>query len=440
MKKKFIPVIGTISAGKSTFLQGLLGTSVLQSGSTTTTKFVCLIQNSKQMKFYHVLPKVEKGIKFIKDGEEIVDEEKIKQKIKNINESLSKKSGTKDDIFYILETPIKNFDNAALLEECYFMDIPGLNENKSSYFDIIFSLLTFEDIKFEIMVFDSTCIDSEIIIDIIKKLEKKKCLKKSGNLFILNRIDEVTKVGKEDIINAFKQNFYQNFEDDKKDDLIFINFNENKFVPMNSLLYLADTKYKEDFYSMLEAEFFNFIDDPVNKEQFNSFYNFLQKKMEFSIDNLDSKGKSVNLDIKKITKQEEEIIKKSVEELINSKKKFGSFLNIKLTNKSNKNDIYKIFLLFKNKAFIHNPSTYYIELQKIIKQLGKSKNDLSKPNTSASKSKQKEESNTNNIAALNELENFIKSTFKKIDPNNELDSFQISLQCIREGIIGRKEL
>ena len=438
MKKKFIPVIGTISAGKSTFLQGLLGTSVLQSGSTTTTKFVCLIQNSKQMKFYHVLPKVEKGIKFIKDGEEIVDEEKIKQKIKNINESLSKKSGTKDDIFYILETPIKNFDNAALLEECYFMDIPGLNENKSSYFDIIFSLLTFEDIKFEIMVFDSTCIDSEIIIDIIKKLEKKKCLKKSGNLFILNRIDEVTKVGKEDIINAFKQNFYQNFEDDKKDDLIFINFNENKFVPMNSLLYLADTKYKEDFYSMLEAEFFNFIDDPVNKEQFNSFYNFLQKKMEFSIDNLDSKGKSVNLDIKKITKQEEEIIKKSVEELINSKKKFGSFLNIKLTNKSNKNDIYKIFLLFKNKAFIHNPSTYYIELQKIIKQLGKSKNDLSKPNTSASKSKQKEESNTNNIAALNELENFIKSTFKKIDPNNELDSFQISLQCIREGIIGRK--
>ena len=185
-------------------MQGLLGTSVLQSGSTTTTKFVCLIQNSKQMKFYHVIPKEEKGIKFIKDGEEIVEEEKIKQKIKNINETLSKKSGTKDDVFYMLETPIKNFDNATLLEECYFMDIPGLNENKSSYFDIIFSLLTFEDIEFEIMVFDSTCIDSEIIIDIIKNLEKKKCLKKRDNLFILNRIDEVTKVGKEDIINAFK--------------------------------------------------------------------------------------------------------------------------------------------------------------------------------------------------------------------------------------------
>ena len=87
MRKKFIPIVGTISAGKSTFLQGLLGTSVLQSGSTTTTKFVCLIQNSKQTKFYHVIPKKEKAIKFIKQGEEIVGEEKIKQKIKDINDT-----------------------------------------------------------------------------------------------------------------------------------------------------------------------------------------------------------------------------------------------------------------------------------------------------------------------------------------------------------------
>jgi len=62
MKKYFIPIIGTISAGKSQFLQGLLGTNVLQSGSTTTTKFVCLIKNSLQLKFYHVIAKKEKGI------------------------------------------------------------------------------------------------------------------------------------------------------------------------------------------------------------------------------------------------------------------------------------------------------------------------------------------------------------------------------------------
>ena len=51
MKKKFIPIIGTISAGKSTFLQALLGTNVFETGTTTTTKFICLIKNSDQTKF-----------------------------------------------------------------------------------------------------------------------------------------------------------------------------------------------------------------------------------------------------------------------------------------------------------------------------------------------------------------------------------------------------
>ena len=43
MKTKFIPIIGAISAGKSTFLQGLIGTNVFETGLSTTTKFVCLI-------------------------------------------------------------------------------------------------------------------------------------------------------------------------------------------------------------------------------------------------------------------------------------------------------------------------------------------------------------------------------------------------------------
>ena len=71
--RKFIPIIGSISAGKSTFLKALLGTNVLQTGVTVTTKFVCLIKNSKNMKFYHVIPEkkigiINRGIEFIKEG------------------------------------------------------------------------------------------------------------------------------------------------------------------------------------------------------------------------------------------------------------------------------------------------------------------------------------------------------------------------------------
>ena len=40
--KLFIPIIGSISAGKSTFLKGFLGIDELETGINTTTKFVCL--------------------------------------------------------------------------------------------------------------------------------------------------------------------------------------------------------------------------------------------------------------------------------------------------------------------------------------------------------------------------------------------------------------
>ena len=78
----------------------------------------------------------------------------------------------------MLEIPIINIKNISLLQECYFMDIPGLNEYQNSYIDIIFSILTFEDIKFEIMVFDSNSIDADNVLNIFKKLEEKNALKK----------------------------------------------------------------------------------------------------------------------------------------------------------------------------------------------------------------------------------------------------------------------
>ena len=139
----FVPIIGTISSGKSTFLNGFLGFKrILQSGSVVTTKFVTLIKNSKNTSFYHVIPKKKKeNLLFIKDGEELKDETEIKKKIEKINDSLIEKKGTKDDIFYVFETPIKTFSNFSKFENCYFMDIPGLNEKDTNYIGIIFSLI-----------------------------------------------------------------------------------------------------------------------------------------------------------------------------------------------------------------------------------------------------------------------------------------------------------
>ena len=379
MKKKYIPIIGTISAGKSTFLQGLLGTDLLETGSSTTTKFICIIKNSDKTKFYHILPKrKEEDIELIKEGNEIIEEEKIKGKIKEINDNLRNKPFTKDDIFYMLEIPIKNIENKSLLEECYLMDIPGLNENNNSYIDIIFSIITSDDIKFEIMVFDSTCIGQDSIKNILKKLEEMSCLKKTDNFIILNKIDKIDNVnenGEEEVINKFKQYFYENFEDDKNgENSIMINICENKFITMNSILFLAETKI-EEFSSMLIVELFNYL-NAKNKATFSSFYKYIKKKIEFNLEWLEENNKSVNLDINSISNEEIEIINKSIEELNNILQLTNAIclLDINLEDNKVKNNMIKLFILNKTKNLYYYHLKYYNKINDILKTINN--NDL----------------------------------------------------------------
>ena len=55
--RKAIPIIGAISSGKSFFVDSLLGLNILESESSITTKFVCVIQHHKNLKeprFYQI--------------------------------------------------------------------------------------------------------------------------------------------------------------------------------------------------------------------------------------------------------------------------------------------------------------------------------------------------------------------------------------------------
>lgn len=457
--KKYIPIIGTISAGKSTFLKALLGINVLQSGSATTTKFICLIKNSSETSFYHVIPIEGKGIEFEKEGEEIKGDENIKKKIMEINDDLANRKGTKDDVFYVLETPIKYIENVPLLEQCYFMDIPGLNENLSSYIEIIFSLITMKDILFEIMVFDSTSIGSDNILNIFKELEEKKCLKKNNNLFILNKIDQCTVGGKGGIIDSFKQYFYQTFEDEKKEENISINIYQNYFVPMNSLLYLAETKINEDFYSLLVFELFTYL-EYSNKEEVPTFFEFIQKRIEkiCGDENLE-----LEKDVKKVGEKEWEIISKSIEDLkkiLNFIQKDENFqFGINLTKKGTEKELKKLFLIHKNNNYHCVHTDYYNELQEILKNIDINEVDLASPpginnsdttniinqtpneeNEVQNNIEEGEEKKNKNVdvSTIEELENFLTETFQIIDPKNELKNFRISLQSLRENILGRK--
>ena len=89
------------------------------------------------------------------------------------------------------------------------MNIPNLEEKL--YFDIIFSILTLDDIKFEIIIFDSINIGTNDMKNMIKKLEERKCLQKIGILFILDNLVKTDNI-EDELINYFSHFF----KDDKK--------------------------------------------------------------------------------------------------------------------------------------------------------------------------------------------------------------------------------
>ena len=451
MNMKFIPIIGTISAGKTTFLRAFLGTDVLQVGSVTTTKFACLIKNSTKTSFYHVLPKFEKALFFEKEGEEIIGEENIKNKIIEINTRLKEKKGTSNDIFYMLETPIKNIENVSLLENCYFMDIPGLNENESNYIEDIFSFVKLENILFEIVVFDSTSIGSDNILNIFIELENKNCLCKSNNIFILNKIDQCTAGNEDNIIESFKKYFYETFEDEKNQKrLINLNIYDNHFIPMNSILYRAESKLREDFCSLLTFELFNFLEN--DDEKGSSFFEYLQKRINVIInhENID-----INKDIKNINEKEfKDILTDSITKLKNTIKNLKNSteiqLGLNLNKKSVEKELKKLYMIQKLNKYIPFHSEFYIQLQEVIKNITVNNDDLSSPPIISDKNKIEIKSSnqkkkikdkiekSKDIDIIDDLDNFLKETFKEIDPQNELEEFKNSLQILRENILGRK--
>ena len=458
MKKKYIPIIGTISAGKSTFLKAFLGIESLQTGATTTTKFVCLIKHNINTSFYHVIPNNEKGLlNFIKEGEEIKEKELITKKIEEINSNLSNKKGTKNDIFYMLETPIKNIENIPLLENNYFMDIPGLNEDNTTYIEDIFSLINLKDILFEIVIFDSTSIGSDNILKIFKSLEQKQCLNKRNNIYILNKIDQCTQNGNENIIESFKQYFYQTFEDEKIIDKnsIKLNIYENYFIPMNSLLYEAETKVSEDFPSLLVIELFNYLEYNNNKE-ISTFFEFIKKRIELLINhgniNIDKELNNINEeDINNINKAIE-TVKDIISDIKNSTEiqlGFGK-------RKSLEKEMKKLYTIQKMKKYEIYHSESFIQLQEIIKNINIDNDNLASPpiipydmkdinfinenkeNFEKDNKTQSLKYINNDIIIIEELDNFLNNTFKEIDPNNEFKNFKVSLQTLRENILGRK--
>ena len=194
------------------------------------------------------------------------------------------------------------------------MDISGLNEDDVNYFEEIFSIITLDDIFFEIFIFTSEeGFGGKGMNEVIKKLKNKNCFKPMNNLYILNKIDKRT--NEEEVITNFKKFFYDFFQDEKQKIDVEINLYDNEFVPISSLLYQAEIKYKEDFYYFLLIFLFKYIKQ-LTKEQ--SFVDFLEDKIKHVItqNNIEkSIVEDIEDEMENLNEKDNEIIIKSLERL-----------------------------------------------------------------------------------------------------------------------------
>ena len=183
-----IPIIGSISAGKSTLLNYLLQLkNLLEIGEGITTEFFSIIRHNKNYKEPVISNiKVEERdffkYNFIK-AEEIVDDKyfiiKYNEKLRGIKDKQQIKI---DEFFKLIEVDIPlfhgDFEKYADLIE--FIDIPGLDENnrylQNFYISQIFPFIQ-PNYLFSIFLFDKfESEDSNQILDEFKKPPSLECI------------------------------------------------------------------------------------------------------------------------------------------------------------------------------------------------------------------------------------------------------------------------
>ena len=133
--KNLCPMIGMISAGKTSLLNVFYDIDYLEASPGIGTKFVTIIRYNPEVgskpKFYHILlePKGNDDYKYIKDIKtEIIGIKDIKKEVIKLNEELKKNAKPYTEIFYFLEVGTYNFEDKEYLKNYDLVDVPGVSE------------------------------------------------------------------------------------------------------------------------------------------------------------------------------------------------------------------------------------------------------------------------------------------------------------------------
>ena len=416
-ERKGMSVIGMISSGKSTFLNSIFGINYLQTKDDITTKFICVIRYSpeiKEPKLYHLklVPKDNNPdyFNFMKDGNDFIGKKEIKEKIKLINSNENKYSEPQyENLFWMLEINTTYINNINLMKEYDFYDIPGLNEyirteknmdcpppniinnvsndinqiniieknpeneeNQKScnYIEGIFKYLKHIIKNFIFIINTESCYKTQNF-EIINKLKKIFNFQFRNNLIILNKID--LSEDKQKTILECKQNFINNLEPD------ILNVDYNTFIPLNSKKFkiemLMKSKIKYFFLYFYTKYYDKYVMTTIIDKPIISFIEFLKEEMNKKLGNkLDEFLENASQEVQR--KELDEIIKIYMKIKGNETKtiNFGILLNKKNKDEEEEEEeeeeedesiqiLKGFYKFFKEKIYMPDNS---IEIKKII--------------------------------------------------------------------------
>lgn len=323
--KNIVPVIGSISTGKSTFYNSLLGIDLLDARDEVTTKFALILRHNPNLKtpiFYHlklVPGKEGETYEFEKDpnDKEASTREEIKKKIVEFNNKIAAEIDKKQsqmefsDAFFMLELNIEFVKNEEFLEKYDFVDMPGINEPRVDYVEKFYKYIK-NKVKFGILLFSSMDFRAKEGIENIKKVKRKCGFRMKDFLIILNKFDMVEEKDRENVIKDFRAYLTEQMgskdcepNPEYKYDIMS---DSNSWVPLDSELLKAETLFEKDFSYCLFYYFKLFLDENINsKGTVNSYFEFLKTVTKGFMEKLFSKKK----------KEEREKYEKFIEEAQN---------------------------------------------------------------------------------------------------------------------------
>ena len=447
IKRFSIPVFGKISSGKSTLLNYILHLhGVFETGYNISTKFVCIIRHNPNLqnkyKLYNVT--VSKRGEYKKDdktynlwnfekGEEILgDPKQIIEKRNHDLENLGYRDSHWEKYFMLLETniPIFKGENEIYSDFFEFMDIPGLNEFNSEknedqhfYYKELLPFFIY-NIGFSLYVFDAEkqeSVDSiSIINNIMEQYYNNDEKKQKNSIFILNKIDKITK-DQDNEINCFKKILEKNLKCHIE--------NEGFFIGLSALLlYLKSFKYESFFdylFCIIEEKTINdkIIEDYVIQKMTKDFNCEIEENLDIESENQisTSEGEILKQFNNKITKKGFNgefseanyfYYKKYFDKLTKNKK----YEDLGIQHEKFAEIISKCFQNIIN-DYINN-FKYDNLTQELFKGLGLNEDDI-KIIMIKDKNKEIKSSKIDNpIAFVKSLQHIIDS-LNKIEPNNE---------------------